>query len=72
MTNTMTDHASGQHVDGDLLREAILDACPYWIAQEAADELAETALANLARDGYYTITRGPGNTVWSPDHTPTT
>ena len=54
-------------VDGDLLKELIIGACPEWIADHACNQLAERVLVGCARSGYMTVLRGPDSTVWTPD-----
>ncbi|MGH3933505.1 MAG: hypothetical protein ACRDS1_00735 [Pseudonocardiaceae bacterium] len=56
-----------RRIDGDLLEQVVLNACPGWMTDEAAKELAERVLAGCADTGYFVVLRGPDSKPWTPD-----
>lgn len=56
-----------QRIDGDLLKDIILDASPFWMSTDAAAVFAEEILDACARSGEITVTRGEHAAVWHPD-----
>jgi len=54
--------------DGDLLSDLIVNACPLWMTDEAARDLAEGVVADLARVGPgVVVLRGTNSEPWTPD-----
>lgn len=47
LANDLTG-APGRWYDGDFLRDVVLDCCPAWMADQAARDLADRVLAELA------------------------
>ena len=54
-------------VDGDVLREVVLDACPELISDSGARQIADRVLAGLAAADGVLITRGQNSQPWTAD-----
>ncbi|MGH3630928.1 MAG: hypothetical protein ACRDRL_26225 [Sciscionella sp.] len=63
---TATEPDGKMWIDGDLLRDVIGDACPKWMSDDAARELAQSVLADLASTEGVTVLRGPDSEPWTP------
>jgi hypothetical protein len=60
------DAAERAHrIDGDLLADIIANQCPLWMTTEAACDLAEEAVKELARYDDITVLRGTHNEPWT-------
>lgn len=57
---------NGCRIDGDLVGMAVLSACPAWMADGAAHELVDRALATLAGYEGVTVLHGEGSLPWTP------
>lgn len=53
-------------MDGDLIADAVANACPRILTDEAAREIAEKALLNLSAMPGVVVTRGPDSEQWPP------
>lgn len=53
-------------MDGDLIADAVANACPRILTDEAAREIAEKALLNLSAMPGVVVTRGPDSEPWPP------
>jgi len=57
--------------DGDLLADIMENLCPPWMTTQAARDLAESAVAELARIGPgVVVLRGTHSEPWTPDSEP--
>lgn len=56
-----------QQIDGDLLLDIIIEACPEYLTDIACCELAEHAITDLARVDGVTVLRGTHGEPWTPD-----
>ena len=59
----------GCRIDGDLVRGAIIEACPSYLSDEAAEDIANRTLAELDGMAGVTVLRGSSSTPWVPSHT---
>lgn len=67
MTEAENHPDSGNLVtDGDLLHDIVANACPYWMSDTAARELADRVVADLAMVPEVTVVRGPDSKPWAP------
>jgi len=57
----------GATIDGDLVWEAVVNACPAMISREGSRALAWSTLNGLARMPGVTLLRGPDSAVWTPE-----
>lgn len=57
----------GQRIDGDLLLDIIIEACPEYLTDIACCELAEHVITDLARVDGVTVLRGTHGEPWTPD-----
>lgn len=58
--------------DGDLLADLIANRCPEWLTDDAAREIAEATVADLARVPRMVVLRGTHSEPWHPDDEPGT
>lgn len=68
--STWTDSGGhdGCRIDGDLVREAVMEACPAYLTDEAAEDIADRTLAELAGMAGVTVLRGCNSAPWVPSH----
>ncbi|MGH7687808.1 MAG: hypothetical protein ACREN2_13475 [Candidatus Dormibacteria bacterium] len=63
---TQAELDEDMRVDADLLNDVIQEACPRWMSDDAARELTEGVLADLAQMQGVTVLHGPDSEPWTP------
>lgn len=67
LCETLAATREEQRIDGDLLLDTIIEACPEWLTDDACRHVAERTITELARVEGVPVLRGTHSEPWTPD-----